>query len=207
MASPGASSRTGRSEAFRQGFEAAPQWEPVAPVRQRSPSPVYCIASPPISPSLPWSVPLQVQMPLIQQPVRMVQQVVQQVVQVPLQPIQSPVPNAARPVPVPQAMQGLPTVQATPSPSQCSMRSLPHLHHWHGEGTAPGTSWPGIATRGVVILAAAGWATRRPLEDLMSKARGFLKDFFGHDEYREEQEEALRVALNHQDRVFPPETL
>lgn len=122
MASPGASSRTGRSEAFRQGFEAAPQWEPVAPVRQRSPSPVYCIASPPISPSLPWSVPLQVQMPLIQQPVRMVQQVVQQVVQVPLQPIQSPVPNAARPVPVPQAMQGLPTVQATPSPSQCSSR-------------------------------------------------------------------------------------
>ncbi|CAK9073726.1 unnamed protein product [Durusdinium trenchii] len=113
------------------------------------------------------------------------------------------------------------------------VRSLPHLHHWHGEGTAPGTSWPGIATRGVVILAAAGWATRRPciwqrrcssrtrrqgvraawqwwgaksseawperLEDLMSKARGFLKDFFGHDEYREEQEEALRVALNHQD--------
>lgn len=105
--------RAVRVEPRRPAFEAAaPQWEPVAvPMRQRSPSPVYCLhrPSPPHSPRLspsPLNWPCQAPRALLPSPTLVMPRLVQ-----PLQPLPQPLPM--RPV-RPLVVQQVPSATTAP---------------------------------------------------------------------------------------------
>jgi len=99
--------------------EANPPYEPVTmPLRQRSPSPVYCIRSPPMSPALHWAVPYQVPRPMM--PIVVMPQMVQPV---PLR--RPPPPTVVQQAPAAPSPSPLPVAPPHPESQQSSTRSTP----------------------------------------------------------------------------------